>query len=119
MPLASQAESRLWGSSTLKLPLPCLVRTPCYDILCWHSCITSVRSMLSELYLPATIVHMGLPFCSPQATLGISCAGLGEAKALMGNKREASPLLQRAYNLLLKWLGASHPYTARARKALQ
>ncbi len=46
------------------------------------------------------------------------CAGLGEVKALMGNTEEAKPMLQRAYSLLLRCLGASHPHTARAYKAL-
>ena len=48
----------------------------------------------------------------------MSCAGLGEVKALMGNTDEAHPLLQQAHGLILKWLGPHHPYTARARKAV-
>ncbi|CAL5227758.1 g10777 [Coccomyxa viridis] len=48
----------------------------------------------------------------------IAMLGLGEVKALMGNTEEAKPMLQRAYSLLLRCLGASHPHTARAYKAL-
>lgn len=40
-------------------------------------------------------------------------------KALLSNPEEAKPVLKRAYGLLLRSLGTSHPYTARAYKALQ
>ena len=61
-----------------------------------------------------------LLFCDiGEVRLGFRCAGLGEAKALMGDTEEAQPMLQRAHSLLLRWLGASHPHTARAQKALQ
>ena len=51
--------------------------------------------------------------------LGFDYTGVGEVKALMGNTEEGKPMLQRAYNLLLRCLGASHPHTVRAFKALQ
>ena len=54
-----------------------------------------------------------------QVRLEVRCAGLGETNALMGNTGEAQPMLQRAHSLLLRSLGASHPYADRARQALQ